>query len=55
MRAILISAIFMLLTINTVSANPIAMASQFIGATASQLGLPNRLWCADFMNKLFGG
>lgn len=26
-----------------------------MGETASDLGLPNRLWCADFMNKITGG
>jgi uncharacterized protein (TIGR02594 family) len=25
-------------------------ARQFVGDTAHQLGLPSRLWCADFMN-----
>lgn len=30
-------------------------ASVYMGATAAQLGLPNRLWCADFMNMLVGG
>ena len=35
--------------------NPIAKASNYIGKTAGQLGLPSRLWCADFMNMLFGG
>ena len=39
---------------NTVKAggNWIAKASQFIGLRASQLGLPSRLWCADFANKI---
>jgi uncharacterized protein (TIGR02594 family) len=30
-------------------------ASKYIGANARQLGLPSRLWCADFMNMLVGG
>jgi uncharacterized protein (TIGR02594 family) len=30
-------------------------ASRYIGLNASQLGLPSRLWCADFMNMLVGG
>jgi uncharacterized protein (TIGR02594 family) len=30
-------------------------ATHYMGATASQLGLPRRLWCADFMNMLVGG
>jgi len=30
-------------------------ASRYIGANASQLGLPSRLWCADFMNMIAGG
>lgn len=30
-------------------------AEAHIGKTAGQLGLPARLWCADFMNKLLGG
>jgi uncharacterized protein (TIGR02594 family) len=25
-------------------------ARRFVGSTARQLGLPSRLWCADFMN-----
>lgn len=32
-----------------------ARASRYIGANARQLGLPARLWCADFMNMLVGG
>lgn len=35
--------------------DPISMASSFLGKTASDLGLPSTLWCADFMNMLFGG
>lgn len=30
-------------------------AAHYLGATASQLGLPRSLWCADFMNMLVGG
>ena len=30
-------------------------AAHYMGATASQLGLPRSLWCADFMNMLVGG
>ena len=30
-------------------------AARYIGYNASQLGLPSRLWCADFMNMLVGG
>jgi uncharacterized protein (TIGR02594 family) len=30
-------------------------ASKYVGASASQLGLPSRLWCADFMNMIAGG
>lgn len=38
------------------SANNLAdKAAQYMGATASQLGLPRSLWCADFMNMLVGG
>jgi uncharacterized protein (TIGR02594 family) len=32
-----------------------ARANQYVGQTASQLGLPRTLWCADFMNMLVGG
>jgi len=28
----------------------VAQARQYVGATASQLGVPSSLWCADFMN-----
>jgi uncharacterized protein (TIGR02594 family) len=28
----------------------VAQARQYVGASASQLGVPSRLWCADFMN-----
>jgi uncharacterized protein (TIGR02594 family) len=28
----------------------VAQARQYVGATAGQLGVPSRLWCADFMN-----
>ena len=30
-------------------------AKSYVGMNARQLGLPSRLWCADFMNMLFGG
>jgi uncharacterized protein (TIGR02594 family) len=30
-------------------------ATKYVGANASQLGLPPRLWCADFMNMIAGG
>ena len=30
-------------------------ATRYVGATSNQLGLPRRLWCADFMNMLVGG
>lgn len=33
----------------------IEKARPYIGMNARQLGLPLRLWCADFMNMLFGG
>ena len=33
----------------------VSAARKFLGATASQLGLPRSLWCADFMNKITGG
>lgn len=33
----------------------IARAEAHLGATASQLGLPRSLWCADFMNKIAPG
>lgn len=39
----------------TIGGDLIASAQQFIGATARELGLPRRLWCADFMNMLVGG
>lgn len=32
----------------------VGRAYQYVGATASQLGLPRRLWCADFMNMITG-
>jgi uncharacterized protein (TIGR02594 family) len=35
--------------------NLIGQASRYMGSNARQLGLPNKLWCADFMNKLVGG
>ena len=37
---------------NTYNNDLINKASRYIGANASQLGLPTRLWCADFMNML---
>jgi hypothetical protein len=37
------------------SGSPIDKARAYIGMNARQLGLPLRLWCADFMNMLFGG
>lgn len=50
-------SLFFTLNANTALAigDPITKASNYIGKTASQLGLPRRLWCADFMNMLFGG
>lgn len=33
----------------------VANASRYVGANAYQLGLPARLWCADFVNMLVGG
>jgi hypothetical protein len=33
----------------------VGKAQQYMGSTASQLGLPRTLWCADFMNMLVGG
>jgi uncharacterized protein (TIGR02594 family) len=36
-------------------ADLINKASVHLGSSARQLGLPNRLWCADFMNMLVGG
>jgi uncharacterized protein (TIGR02594 family) len=32
----------------------VGKASRYVGANASQLGLPSRLWCADFMNMITG-
>lgn len=29
----------------------VSAAKVHLGATAAQLGLPRRLWCADFMNQ----
>lgn len=37
------------------SGDLVSRAMQHVGKTASQLGLPRRLWCADFMNMLVGG
>jgi uncharacterized protein (TIGR02594 family) len=39
----------------TGSGDLISRAMSYVGSTASQLGLPVRLWCADFMNMLVGG
>lgn len=39
----------------TVNSDLIRKASLYIGSNAKQLGLPARLWCADFMNMLLGG
>ena len=36
------------------SGNLVNRAYQYVGATAGQLGLPRRLWCADFMNLITG-
>lgn len=33
----------------------VARAEAHLGKTASQLGLPRRLWCSDFMNKIAPG
>jgi uncharacterized protein (TIGR02594 family) len=30
--------------------NLVAEARRYVGATAGQIGVPSRLWCADFMN-----
>ena len=38
-----------------VGSDLIRKASLYIGSNARQLGLPARLWCADFMNMLLGG
>lgn len=35
--------------------NLVNKASTYIGANARQLGLPSRLWCADFVNMIVGG
>ena len=35
--------------------NLVANASKYMGSNAYQLGLPAKLWCADFMNMLVGG
>lgn len=42
-------------TVNTTvtySGDLINKASRYIGSSANQLGLPSRLWCADFMNMI---
>jgi uncharacterized protein (TIGR02594 family) len=33
----------------------VAKARAYLGATGPQLGLPARLWCADFVNMITGG
>ena len=35
--------------------NLVTNASKYVGANAYQLGLPAKLWCADFVNMLVGG
>ena len=44
-------------TENTIqySGNLVNKASTHMGANAHQLGLPSRLWCADFVNMIVGG
>lgn len=42
-------------TVTHAGGDLIGKASRYIGANARQLGLPSRLWCADFMNMLVGG
>lgn len=37
------------------SGDLVVKASKYVGANAAQLGLPSRLWCADFMNMMVGG
>lgn len=37
------------------SGDLISRAMNYVGLTGPQLGLPSRLWCADFMNMLVGG
>jgi uncharacterized protein (TIGR02594 family) len=44
-----------IVTNNIASGELVQKASRYMGATASQLGLPRTLWCADFMNMLVGG
>jgi len=41
--------------VSTISNNLVDKARSHLGQTAAQLGLPRRLWCADFMNLLLGG
>lgn len=55
MKFVLLLVSMLMFNINTANANPINRASNHLGKTAGQLGLPSRLWCADFMNMLFGG
>lgn len=33
----------------------VTKARQYVGKTAGQLGLPNSLWCSDFVNMITGG
>lgn len=37
------------------SSDLVFRARGYIGKTAADLGLPRRLWCADFVNMLLGG
>lgn len=39
-----------LFSVATGNVSRVSTARRFLGATARQLGLPRRLWCADFMN-----
>jgi uncharacterized protein (TIGR02594 family) len=38
-------------TVTSTGSGLVSSAKSHIGATASQLGLPGSLWCADFMNQ----
>lgn len=40
---------------NVASGGLASTAMQYLGKTARDLGLPPRLWCADFINMLVGG
>lgn len=42
-------------SMTSTSADLVNKASAHLGSSANQLGLPSRLWCADFMNMLVGG